>query len=41
MSLAQDTFIDVEWEYAGDGTTWDDPSAWRVIDKLTWELQLS
>lgn len=36
MSLAQDTFIDVEWEYAGDGTTWDDPSAWRVIDKLTW-----
>lgn len=37
MSLAQDTFIDVEWEYEGDGTTWDDPSAWRVIDKLTWE----
>lgn len=37
MSLAQDTFIDVEWEYAGDGTTWDDPSAWQVIDKLTWE----
>lgn len=36
MSLAQDTFIDVEWDYAGDGTTWDDPSAWRVIDKLTW-----
>lgn len=36
MSLAQDTFIDVEWEYEGDGTTWDDPSAWRVIDKLTW-----
>ena len=36
MSLAQDTFIDVEWEYAGDGTTWDDPSAWRVIDRLTW-----
>ena len=37
MSLAQDTFIDVEWEYAGDGTTWDDSSAWQVIDKLTWE----
>lgn len=36
MSLAQDTFINVEWEYAGDGTTWDDPSAWRVIDRLTW-----
>lgn len=37
MSLAQDTFIDVEWEYAGDGTTWDDSSAWQVIDRLTWE----
>ena len=37
MSLAQDTFIDVEWEYAGDGTTWDDPSAWWVIDRLTWK----
>lgn len=37
MSLAQDTFIDVEWNYVGDGTTWDDPSAWRVVDRLTWK----
>lgn len=37
MSLAQDTFIDVEWEYLGDGTTWDDPYVWRVIDRRTYE----